>query len=120
MEQFAYSVGKLKSIPEGRRNAARSYDGDLRQRSPRDHAGSDALRLDDLKLASPLGSAEGSGEIRGSGAGATHIFQARWETTEPIALLRPIVTVPGGHMVFWDAYEQTADVLQAFLEDSRT
>src|SRR5205807_6682197 len=43
-------------------------------------AGSDALRLDDLKLASPLGSAEGSGEIRGSGAGATHIFQARWET----------------------------------------
>ena len=31
-----------------------------------------------------------------------------------------VVTVPGGHMVFWDAYEQTADVLQAFLEDSRT
>ena len=29
-------------------------------------------------------------------------------------LLR-VVTVPGGHMVFWDAYDQTADVLQAFL-----
>jgi len=34
-------------------------------------------------------------------------------------LLR-VVTVPGGHMVFWDAYERTADVLQAFLEDSRS
>jgi lipase len=33
--------------------------------------------------------------------------------------LLQVVTVPGGHMVFWDAYEQTADVLQAFLEDSR-
>ncbi|TML05850.1 MAG: hypothetical protein E6G36_01465 [Actinobacteria bacterium] len=31
-----------------------------------------------------------------------------------------VVSVRGGHMVFWDAYEQTADVLQAFLEDSRT
>jgi lipase len=30
-----------------------------------------------------------------------------------------VVAVPGGHMVFWDAYEQTADALQAFLEDSR-
>jgi lipase len=25
------------------------------------------------------------------------------------------VTVPGGHMVFWDAYEQTADAIDAFL-----
>jgi lipase len=33
-------------------------------------------------------------------------------------LLR-VVAVPGGHMVFWDAYEQTADALQAFLEDPR-
>jgi lipase len=33
-------------------------------------------------------------------------------------LLQPLA-VPGGHMVFWDAYEQTADALQAFLEDSR-
>jgi lipase len=31
-------------------------------------------------------------------------------------LLR-VVAVPGGHMVFWDAYEQTADALQVFLED---
>ena len=30
-----------------------------------------------------------------------------------------VVAVPGGHMVFWDAYEQTAAALQAFLEDSR-
>lgn len=29
------------------------------------------------------------------------------------------VSVPGGHMIFWDAYEQTADALQAFLEDPR-
>jgi lipase len=28
-----------------------------------------------------------------------------------------VVAVPGGHMVFWDAYEQTADALQLFLED---
>jgi lipase len=35
-------------------------------------------------------------------------------------LLR-VVAVPGGHMVFWDAYEQTADALQTFLlEDSRS
>lgn len=29
------------------------------------------------------------------------------------------VPVPGGHMVFWDAYEQTADAVQSFLENSR-
>jgi lipase len=28
-----------------------------------------------------------------------------------------LVAVPGGHMVIWDAYEQTADAVQAFLED---
>jgi lipase len=33
--------------------------------------------------------------------------------------LLDVVAVPGGHMVFWDAYEQTADALQSFLEDSR-
>ncbi len=33
-------------------------------------------------------------------------------------LLR-VVGVPGGHMVYWDAYEQTADALQRFLEDPR-
>jgi lipase len=27
-----------------------------------------------------------------------------------------LVAVPGGHMVIWDAYEQTADAVQAFLE----
>ena len=30
-----------------------------------------------------------------------------------------VVEVPGGHMVFWDAYEQTATALQRFLEDAR-
>ena len=30
-----------------------------------------------------------------------------------------IVEVPGGHMVFWDAYEETADALQRFLENAR-
>lgn len=27
-----------------------------------------------------------------------------------------IVDLPGGHMIFWDAYEQTADALDAFLD----
>jgi hypothetical protein len=30
-----------------------------------------------------------------------------------------IVEVPGGHMVYWDAYEQTAAAVERFLEDSR-
>jgi lipase len=30
-----------------------------------------------------------------------------------------VVGVPGGHMVYWDAYEQTADAVQRFLEDPR-
>ena len=29
--------------------------------------------------------------------------------------LLEVVTVPGGHMVYWDAYEQTSDALEAFL-----
>src|SRR2546423_149370 len=33
-------------------------------------------------------------------------------------LLR-VVGVPGGHMAYWDSYEQTADAVQSFLEDSR-
>jgi lipase len=32
-------------------------------------------------------------------------------------LLR-IVEVPGGHMVFWDAYDETADAVEDFLEDA--
>src|SRR5207247_7283385 len=28
-----------------------------------------------------------------------------------------VVEVPGGHMVYWDAYEQTADAVEVFLED---
>jgi pimeloyl-ACP methyl ester carboxylesterase len=28
-----------------------------------------------------------------------------------------IVEVPGGHMVYWDAYEATADALERFLDD---
>jgi hypothetical protein len=34
-------------------------------------------------------------------------------------LLR-VVPVPGGHMVFWDAYDETADALDAFLKDPGT
>ena len=26
-----------------------------------------------------------------------------------------IVAVPGGHVVYWDSYEQTADALERFL-----
>ena len=29
------------------------------------------------------------------------------------------VAVPGGHMVIWDAYRETADAVERFLEDSR-
>ena len=30
-----------------------------------------------------------------------------------------VVSVPGGHMVYWDAYDATATALTSFLEDSR-
>jgi lipase len=30
-----------------------------------------------------------------------------------------IVEVPGGHIVYWDAYEATADAVEGFLENSR-
>jgi lipase len=30
-----------------------------------------------------------------------------------------VVAVPGGHIVYWDAYEETADAVESFLEDSR-
>jgi pimeloyl-ACP methyl ester carboxylesterase len=30
-----------------------------------------------------------------------------------------IVPVPGGHMVIWDAYAETAAALERFLEDPR-
>ena len=30
-----------------------------------------------------------------------------------------IVAVPGGHMVYWDAWEQTADAVERFLENPR-
>ena len=33
--------------------------------------------------------------------------------------LLEVVEVPGGHMVFWDAYEETANALERFLEDPR-
>jgi lipase len=32
--------------------------------------------------------------------------------------LLEIVTVPGGHIVYWDAYDETADAVERFLEDS--
>jgi lipase len=31
-----------------------------------------------------------------------------------------VVEVPGGHMVFWDAYEETASALERFLENPRS
>jgi pimeloyl-ACP methyl ester carboxylesterase len=31
-----------------------------------------------------------------------------------------IVEVPGGHIVYWDAYEQTADAIEQFLENARS
>jgi pimeloyl-ACP methyl ester carboxylesterase len=30
-----------------------------------------------------------------------------------------VVEVPGGHIVYWDAYEQTANTVERFLENSR-
>ena len=30
-----------------------------------------------------------------------------------------VVEVPGGHIVYWDAYEETADAVERFLQDSR-
>jgi pimeloyl-ACP methyl ester carboxylesterase len=30
-----------------------------------------------------------------------------------------ILSVPGGHMVYWDAYEETADAIERFLENAR-
>ena len=29
-----------------------------------------------------------------------------------------VVEVPGGHMVYWDAFGATADAIDAFLEDA--
>jgi pimeloyl-ACP methyl ester carboxylesterase len=29
-----------------------------------------------------------------------------------------LVEVPGGHMVYWDAWEPTADAVERFLQDS--
>jgi lipase len=34
--------------------------------------------------------------------------------------LLQIVEVPGGHNVYWDAYDETADSVAAFLEDARS
>jgi lipase len=31
-----------------------------------------------------------------------------------------VVEVPGGHIVYWDAFEETADAVEQFLEDSRS
>jgi pimeloyl-ACP methyl ester carboxylesterase len=31
-----------------------------------------------------------------------------------------VIEVPGGHMVYWDAYEETADAVERFLQDSRS
>ena len=34
--------------------------------------------------------------------------------------LLEVVTVPGRHLVLWDAFDQTANAVEAFLEDART
>jgi lipase len=31
-----------------------------------------------------------------------------------------VVAVPGGHIVYWDAFDETADAVQTFLENSRS
>ena len=31
-----------------------------------------------------------------------------------------VVEVPGGHIVYWDAFDETADAVDAFLEDPRS
>jgi pimeloyl-ACP methyl ester carboxylesterase len=33
--------------------------------------------------------------------------------------LLEVVYVPGGHVVFWDAFDETADAIDAFLQDPR-
>jgi lipase len=33
--------------------------------------------------------------------------------------LLEVVEVPGGHIVYWDAYDETADAIETFLENSR-
>jgi len=33
--------------------------------------------------------------------------------------LLEVVEVPGGHIVYWDAYDETADAIEAFLQNSR-
>jgi pimeloyl-ACP methyl ester carboxylesterase len=30
-----------------------------------------------------------------------------------------VVEVPGGHIIYWDAYDETADAVDAFLQDPR-
>ena len=30
-----------------------------------------------------------------------------------------VAEVPGGHNVYWDAYDETADAVERFLEDAR-
>jgi pimeloyl-ACP methyl ester carboxylesterase len=30
-----------------------------------------------------------------------------------------IVEVPGGHIIYWDAYDETADAVEAFLQNPR-
>jgi lipase len=34
--------------------------------------------------------------------------------------LLEVVEVPGGHIVYWDAYDETADAIETFLENSRS
>jgi hypothetical protein len=29
------------------------------------------------------------------------------------------VEVPGGHIIYWDAYDETADAVEAFLQNPR-
>jgi lipase len=35
-----------------------------------------------------------------------------------LGALLDVIEVPGGHMVYWDAYEETADAVERFLENS--
>ncbi len=57
--------------------------------------GETGVELLGMQLASPLGTAEGSGSLRGSGDAARHEFDLRWRTDRPGALLAPFVALPG-------------------------
>ena len=41
------------------------------------------------------------------------------EYSQALGDLIEIIEVPGGHILYWDAYEETADAVEQFLENPR-